>query len=123
MAEIASVEILWSENGAIHARAGSYPSLRDAEDAIGRALHEESPPLGGAYDKTGFRVLTNEGDMYEGRCDISENFWRTSEDGRLLTRWMRRFCEYLRDSNRPHHTEADRDYARFWLALLDREGV
>lgn len=118
-ASIASVEILWSENGAIHARAGTYPSLRAAEDAIGHALREEAPPQGGCYDKTEFRVTSDDGNTYEGRFDITENFWRTTEDGRLLTRWIRQFCEYLRDSKRSRITDADREEARYWLRILD----
>jgi hypothetical protein len=118
-ARIETVEILWSENGAIHARRGSYDSLRAADEAIGQALHEEAPPLGGCYDKTAFRVTSSDGDTYEGRCDITGNMWRTVESGRLITLWMRQFCEYVRDSNRPHITDERRENARYWLACID----
>jgi hypothetical protein len=121
MPAIVSVEILWSENGAIHARRGAFPSLKAADEAISRALLEEAPPLGGAYDKTAFRVTSDDGDTYEGRCDITGNMWRTVESGRLLALWMRQFCEYLRDTDRPYVTPERRKNARYWLSCLDAE--
>jgi hypothetical protein len=64
-------------------------------------------------------VTSSDGDIYEGRCDITGNMWRMVESGRLLTRWMRQHCVYMRDSQSTYITDERRENGRYWLRLLD----
>ncbi|MEZ4404487.1 MAG: hypothetical protein R3B06_30990 [Kofleriaceae bacterium] len=66
---ITSVRFPQSENGAVP--PGPFSSLWEADAALARAFREEPPPPGGAYDKTWFVVEWADGEIHEGRVDVT----------------------------------------------------
>ncbi len=100
---IASVTIGWSENGAVRAMTSKvYPSLSAADAALRRAFDRE--PVVAGYDKTDYAVRWNDGEIHEGRLDVSARSLTAAAGRGLLRAHLDDVARWLTSD----------DYARMW---------
>jgi hypothetical protein len=61
------VTICWSENRS-EGLPASFPNFREADQLLKEMA--KTAPEGGGYNKTGFEVIFEDGEKYEGRFDL-----------------------------------------------------
>jgi len=96
-----SVKIVWSENRTEGIPA-SFPSFKEANALLTEMAR--TAPAGGGYDKTGFEVVFEDGNKYEGRFDLTNEH---TAGGTLLEDHILRHLNFyagrVMDSDLPSH--------------------
>ncbi len=118
---IARVQIQWSENGAVPARA--FPSLAAADAALAAAFAARPKSDSGGYSKTAFEVVWTDGERHEGRADVRAVDVRTApEAGGILRQHLRIVATWFRDKSDTASWWSPEERARYkaWGAELLR---
>lgn len=102
---VKGIEILWSESGLYEKT--TFRTWAEANAAIREIAVGKNP--GSGYDKTKYLVTWQDGETWEGRCDVT---WDMQFDTAPLSEWLQSFAAHIAGREKARHQSAE-EYQQF----------